>query len=101
VLARLTPYLSTFVLLALIAYFGFNVLTGDRGLLDARERQARLAADESRLKALRAERIELQQRALLLSDGYLSRDLLEERAHVVLGFADPRDYVIRTPEPAR
>ena len=100
-LARLTPYLSTLVLLALIAYFGFNVLTGDRGLLDARERQARLAADESRLKALRAQRIELQQRALLLSDGYLSRDLLEERAHVVLGFADPRDYVIRTPEPAR
>ena len=100
-LARLTPYLSTVVPLALIAYFGFNVLTGDRGLLDARERQARLVADESQLKTLRAERIELQQRARLLGDGDLSRDLLEERAHVVLGFADPKDYVIRTPEPAR
>ena len=32
---------------------------------------------------------------------YLSRDLLEERSHVVLGFADPRDYVIRTPAAAR
>ena len=29
----------------------------------------------------------------------LSRDLLEERARAVLGFADPRDYVIRVSAP--
>jgi cell division protein FtsB len=100
VLARLTTFIPTAILAALICYFGFNALTGDRGILTTRERQATLADDEAQLKTLRAERVELQQRARLLSDASLSRDLLEERAHVVLGFADPRDYVIRTPDPA-
>ncbi|MGH6955087.1 MAG: FtsB family cell division protein [Caulobacteraceae bacterium] len=100
-LGRLSTYIPTAILAALIFYFGFNALTGDRGILTARARQATLAEDEAELKALQAERTDLEQRARLLSDADLSRDLLEERAHVVLGFADPRDYVIRTPPPAR
>ena len=100
-LARLTTFVPTVVLAALIFYFGFNALTGDRGLLTARQREARLTQDEAQLKSLQAERAELEQRVRLLADDHLSRDLLEERALVVLGFADPRDYVIRTPEPAR
>ena len=100
-LARLTTFIPTVVLAALIFYFGFNALSGDRGILTTKEREATLAEDEAQLKVLQAERLELEQRARLLADNNLSRDLLEERAHVVLGFADPRDYVIRTPEPAR
>jgi cell division protein FtsB len=101
VLARLTTYIPTAVLAALIFYFGFNALTGDRGILTAPERQATLSEDEATLKTLQAEHAELALRASLLREDHLSRDLLEERAHVVLGFADPRDYVIRTPAAAR
>jgi cell division protein FtsB len=101
VLARFTTFVPTVVLAALIFYFGFNALTGDRGLLTTRQREARLVQDEAELKSLQAQRAELEQRVRLLADDHLSRDLLEERAHVVLGFADPRDYVIRTPQPAR
>jgi cell division protein FtsB len=101
VFARLTTFIPTVVLAALIFYFGFNALTGDRGLLTARQREAQLAEDEAQLKALQAQRTELEQRVRLLADGNLSRDLLVERAHVVLGFADPKDYVIRTSQPAR
>jgi cell division protein FtsB len=101
VLARLATFVPTLILAALIFYFGFNALTGDRGILTTRQRQATLADDEAELAALKAEHAELAQRAALLADGHLSQDLVEERAHVVLGFADPRDYVIRTPEPAR
>ena len=100
-LARLSTYIPTAILAALIFYFGFNAMTGDRGILTTRERQATLAEDEAELAALKAEHAELAQRAALLADGHVSSDLLEERAHVVLGFADPRDYVIRTPQPAR
>ena len=99
-LARLSTYIPTAILAGLIFYFGFNALSGDRGILTTRQREATLAEDESELKALRAERADLALRARLLSDNDLSRDLLEERAHVLLGFADPRDYVIRTPAPA-
>jgi len=101
VLARLTTYIPTAVLAAMIFYFGFNAMTGDRGILTTKERQATLADDEAALKALQAQHAELAQRVQLLRDDHLSRDLLEERAHVVLGFADPRDYVIRTPVSAR
>jgi len=101
VLARLTTFVPTLILAALIFYFGFNALTGDRGILTTHQRQATLAEDEAELAALKAEHAELAQRAALLADNRVSPDLLEERAHVVLGFADPRDYVIRTPESAR
>jgi cell division protein FtsB len=47
------------------------------------------------LKALQAERVALETRIRFLRDDNLSADLLEERAHVLLGFTDPRDYVIR------
>ncbi|HEX3916853.1 MAG TPA: septum formation initiator family protein [Caulobacteraceae bacterium] len=100
-LARLSTFIPTVVLAALIVYFGFNALTGDRGILTTRQRQATLAEDEAQLQTLRAEHAELALHARLLSDQTPSSDLIEERAHEVLGFADPKDYVIRTPEAAR
>jgi cell division protein FtsB len=100
VLARLTTYIPTAILAGLIFYFGFNALTGDRGLLTTRQRETTLAEDEATLKALRAEHADLELRARLMSDAQLSKDLLTEKAHVLLGFADPKDYVIRTPESA-
>jgi cell division protein FtsB len=92
----LRPYASIAVLAALIFYFGFQGLTGDRGLLGWEGRDEILAVKQEELKRLRAERAELETRARLLHDGSISRDLLEERARSLLGLSDPRDYVIRT-----
>ena len=39
--------------------------------------------------------LDLEVRVRYLRTDSLSRDLLEERARAVLGFSDPRDYVIR------
>ena len=94
-LARLTPYLSTLGLAALIFYFGYQALTGDRGLLSSEQRGQALVQKSSELTKIRGERVELERRAQLLRDSSLSADLLEERAHSLLGYADPRDYVIR------
>ena len=95
-LARITPYLSTFGLAALIFYFGYQAFTGDRGLLSSEQRGKALTEKTAELKAINKTRIELERRAQLLRDSSLSADLLEERAHSLLGYADPRDYVIRT-----
>jgi cell division protein FtsB len=95
-LARLRSYLPTAILAFLIFYFGFQALTGDRGLLSVNLRRDTLQAKTAELAQLRAEREELQVRARLLRDEHLSADLLDERARSLLGFADPRDYVIRT-----
>ena len=94
-LFRLQTYLPTAAMAFLIFYFGFHALTGDRGLLLAHQRREMLAEKQAELAQLRAERVDLEARARFLRNESLSADLLEERAHVLLGFADPRDYVIR------
>ncbi len=93
----LRAYLPTAILAGLIFFFAFHALTGDRGLLLSGRRQVELARKEQALRDVMAERAELEARARFLRDDSLSADLLEERAHAVLGFTDPRDYVIRTP----
>ena len=95
-LSRLRPYAPIAALAALIFYFGFQALTGERGLLSWTDRNETLAARTAELKRLQAERADLEVRARLLRDGSISRDLLEERARSLLGLSDPRDYVIRT-----
>jgi len=93
--SRLQTYIPTAALAFMIFYFGFNALTGDKGLLLTRQRESTLNEKQAELAALRAERVGLQTRVRFLRDDNLSADLLEERAHVLLGFTDPRDYVIR------
>jgi len=95
VLASLRPYLSTAALALLIFYFGFHAFTGEGGLLQSDKRDAALVAKTQELAKVTAQRHDLEVRAQLLRDTSLSADLLEERARSLLGFADPRDYVIR------
>jgi cell division protein FtsB len=97
---RMKPYRIAMGLLLLIAYLGVQALTGDRGLLTGAARDARLAARETQLTDLKAQRADLETRVRYLQADSLSRDLLEERARAVLGFADPQDYVIRVSTPA-
>jgi len=98
-LARIRSYLPTAVLAFLIFYFGFQALTGDRGLLSTTRRSDELEAKSQQLADLRHQRQDLEIRARLLRDDSLSADLLEERTRSRLGLADPRDYVIRTNKP--
>lgn len=94
-LASLRPYLPTAALAFLIFYFAFHAFTGEQGLLTSGQRSDTLTAKTRELAALQAQRADLEVRARLLRDKSLSADLLEERARSLLGFADPRDYVIR------
>lgn len=95
VLDQLRPYLSTALLAVLISYFGYHAFTGEGGLLQSDKRGAALIEKRAELAKLTARRHDLEVRARLLRDESLSADLLEERARSLLGFADPRDYVIR------
>ena len=97
---RMKPYLPSAMLLLLIAYLGVQALTGERGLLSGGERDAMLVRREAQLAGIMEQRRDLEIRVRYLRTDSLSRDLLEERARAVLGFADPRDYVIRVAAPA-
>jgi cell division protein FtsB len=97
---RLKPYFPSAMLLLLIAYLGVQALTGERGLLSGGARDAMLVRREAQLAGILEQRRDLEIRVRYLRTDSLSRDLLEERARAVLGFADPRDYVIRVSTPA-
>ena len=92
---RMKPYLPSAFLLLMFLYLGVQALTGERGLLRGHERNALLVEREQQLVDLTERRADMEVRVRYLRTEHLSRDLLEERARVVLGFADPRDYVIR------
>ena len=95
VCARIRPYWPSAAIFFLIVYFAFHALVGESGLLTWSRRSATLTERTNQLALLRNERAELEARARLLRDASLSRDLLEERARSLLGFSDPRDYVLR------
>jgi len=96
-LERMKPYRVTLVLLLLVAYLGVQALTGERGLLSGHERDVLLEQRASQLAHLTEQRRDLETRVRYLRSDSLSKDLLEERARAVLGFSDPRDYVIHVP----
>ena len=96
---RMKPYFPSAILLLLIVYLGVQALTGQRGLLSGQERDAMLVRRETQLAGIMEQRRDLEVRVRYLRTDSLSRDLLEERARAVLGFSDPRDYVIRVSTP--
>ena len=96
---RLKPYFPSAMLMLLIVYLGGQALTGERGLLGGAEREAMLLRREAQLARIMEQRRDLEIRVRYLRTDSLSRDLLEERARAVLGFSDPRDYVIRVSHP--
>jgi cell division protein FtsB len=93
------PYLPSSFLLLMIVYLGVQALTGERGLLSGTARDALLVKREAELSRISEQRRDLEVRVRYLRTDSLSRDLLEERARAVLGFSDPRDYVIRVAAP--
>ena len=97
---RMKSYTLSACLLLMIVYLGVQALTGQRGLLSGGQRDALLDARETQLSRIVAERSDLEVRVRYLRSDSLSRDLLEERAWAVIGFADPRDYVIQVSDTA-
>lgn len=89
------PYIRSALLFCAIVYFGVHGLTGERGLLSTAAREAKLEQRQQELAHLREQRQDLEVRVRYLRSSSLSRDLLEERARAVIGFTDPRDYVVR------
>lgn len=97
---RMKPYRFAIALLLMMLYLGVQALTGERGLLSGHARDAKLHQREVQLAKLTEQRRDLETRVRYLRTESLSRDLLEERARAVLGFAGPQDYVVRLSAPA-
>jgi cell division protein FtsB len=78
-------------------YFIYHAVQGDRGILAWLRVNQQLEAAQEELVTSAADRAALEQRVALLSNPSLDRDMLEERARIMLNFSDPDDIVIFLP----
>jgi cell division protein FtsB len=83
--------------LALTAYFAYNLVVGDRGLLAWLQIERAIHAENDRLANLEAEHATLDLKVGNLTPDHLDPDLLDERVRATLNLAAPDEIVIMPP----
>ena len=78
----------------LTAYFVYHAIHGDRGIYAWLRINQELKVANQEAAQLKTERVALERRITLLSSASLDRDMLDERARVMLNFAHPDDLII-------
>lgn len=92
----LIPLLVYSVSAGVVGYFVHHAHSGARGI-EAREQfEAQAARLTRELEAVKTERADWERRIALLRSDQIDRDLLEERARVMLGRVHRNDLVIIT-----
>jgi cell division protein FtsB len=84
---------------ALIGYFGVNAYDGNYGLRAKQDLDQQITQLTGELAALKAERAGWERRVSLLKSDSIDPDMLDERARVLLNYADPRDLTLRLDRP--
>lgn len=79
---------------ALVTYFAYHAVQGDRGLLAWWQVHQQMDAAEIKLAEIKKERELLESRIALLRPESLDLDMLGEQTRRVLAFAQPNDYLI-------
>jgi len=80
-----------------MAYFGYNVIIGDRGLLSKWRLADEVAQLELKFDGLKQRRALLEQKVSLVRPESLDPDMLDERARIILNLAHPNDITILRP----
>jgi cell division protein FtsB len=83
------------MILLMLLYFVFHSIYGSRGVIAYFKLQAELESAHNKLNMLRAERLEIENKAKLLRPGSLDIDMLDEKARNILGIVSPNEQVFR------
>jgi cell division protein FtsB len=82
---------------AILAYFGYHAVHGQRGFLAWLDRNREIEAVRQELAAVQGERAALERRIAGFRPGQLDRDLLEEELRK-LGYIKRNEVIVLTPE---
>jgi cell division protein FtsB len=95
-LHRFSPrrFVGPLVLVALVFYFTFHALNGDRGIFAMLKEQRKLEVLQQQLADVSAQRQVLERRVRLLSSASLDPDMLDEQARRELGYTAPGEAII-------
>jgi cell division protein FtsB len=82
-----------------IGYFAVNAFTGNHGLRAQADLDQQMTSMQNELQHLKAERALWDRRVSLLRTDRIDPDMLDERAHALLGWVDARDltFLIKRP----
>ena len=84
------PFLSA----CAVAYFGYHVIEGDRGLIAWLQVSQEIERAEAEAASRGAEVGRLEKMVTLLRPEALDSDMLDERSRVVLGLAHPDEIIV-------
>ena len=82
---------------AVLAYFGYHAVHGQRGFLAWIDRNREIEATRQELAAVQGECAALERRVAGFRPGQLDRDLLEEELRK-LGYIKKNEVIVLTPE---
>lgn len=85
--------------ICLSVYFCYHLIAGERGYLRYLSLERQIVQAETTLDTLTTQRGNLEERVVMMRPGSINRDLLEERARVVLGYRYEDEKII--PETGR
>ncbi len=77
-----------------LTYFGFHAWHGEFGIYSSYELADRKAMLETRLADVKAERRQLESRVMLMQDGTIEKDMLDEQARRALNLTKPDEITI-------
>ncbi|HUX79621.1 MAG TPA: septum formation initiator family protein [Alphaproteobacteria bacterium] len=86
--------LAPFMVFAIMAYFTYHSIQGDRGILAWMQLQERLLHIQSVLKEITQTRQELEEKVRDLRPESINRDLLDQQVRLQLGYTRPDEIVI-------
>lgn len=79
---------------ALVTYFAYHAVQGDRGLLAWWQLRQQMAAVEVDLASIEIERGHLEHKISLMRPESIDLDMLDEQTRGVLAFARPGEFVV-------
>lgn len=91
---RLRHALGPLIALLLMAYFGYHIVQGERGLFSWMRLRQKITNSQEQLTKLQSEKEILERRVGLLRPDSLDQDMLEQRAREVLNLGHPDEVVI-------
>ena len=82
------------ITVAFLSYFGFHAWHGQYGINAKYQLEDRLAVLQAELEVVHGQRVAMEQRAQLLKDGSLERDMLDQQVRYMLDMVRPDEVVI-------
>jgi cell division protein FtsB len=91
---QLKPILSSTIVFAVIAYFVYNIIQGDRGLIAMLRLFKQIGESQEVLAQIEEQNKTLNNRIDLLRPSHLSEDMLDEQVRQQLGYVAGEDIIV-------